>query len=215
MVAKAGTNVSFCLLLILLLDIAKMIFRVLTPAFIPKHIMSKKRGEKNLFSISIALVSGIRRQFLSVSVFWITSDPASYSQPIISFQLSQHLFCVLCLLWDSHLRSPFEQPEGSSLPVCSAPLSFSSQKWTLSLLSTSTLESAEVAHSPKHRATAMPLGYQLSLLMRFADLKKYCKTYRCEFQQRLLDLVPRTQYIKKTGKGVYKNDNYFCSVMYI
>lgn len=172
MVAKASTNFSFCLLLILLLDIAKMIFRVLTPAPIPKHIMSKKRGEKKLFSISTALVSGIRRQFLSVSAFWITSDPASYSQPIISFQLSQHLFCVLCLLWDSHLRSPFKQPEGSSLPVCSAPLSFSSQKWTLSLLSTSTLESAEVAHSPKRRAAAMPLGYRLSLVMRFADFKK-------------------------------------------
>lgn len=114
-------------------------------------------GEKPS-SFCTELVQSIRRNFLSASMFWITSDPASYSQPIISFQLSQHLFYVSRLLWDSHLRYPLEQPEGSSLPGCSASLAFSSQKWTLSLLSASTLESAEVSHLPWPQSCCQATG---------------------------------------------------------
>lgn len=113
----------------------------------------KGKGINPALFFCTELVQGMRRKLLSASMFWITSDPVSYSQPIISFQLSQHLPYVSCLLWDSHLRYPLEQPEGSSLTGCFAFLSSSfSQKWTLLLLSTSTLESLG------HRATARPLG---------------------------------------------------------
>lgn len=178
MVAQASANFSFRLLLILLLDITKMLsggshtsFYTQTHNEQKKKNRKKKKGEK-LFSFSTELVQGIRRQFSSVSVFGITSDPASYSQPIISFQLSQHLFCVLCLLWDSHLRYPLEQPEGSFLQVCSAPLSFLSQKWTLSLLSTSTYESAEVAHSPKLQSYCQATGLSALNFNQICRFKK-------------------------------------------
>lgn len=143
-------------------------------------------------------------------MLWITSDPVSYSQAIICFQLSWHLCCGSCLLRDNHLRDPFRQPEGSA-----ASQPFSSQTWTLPILSTCTSEGAEVARSARPRAAASPTGSLLSLLTRFTDFKKYCKTCKLDFQQRFLGLVPRTRYIKKTEEGVYKNDNYFCSVMYI
>lgn len=106
-------------------------------------------------------------------MFWITSDPVSYSQAIISSQLSQHLFCVSCLLGDSHLRYPLEQPEGSSLPGCSASPVPSSQKWTLSLLSTSTSESAEVARSARPQSCCQATGlssFTLNEIPRLAEI---------------------------------------------
>lgn len=131
--------------------------KVVPPASKPKHSMNTNgRGAESL--LHTELVQGIRRKFLSASVFGITSDPVSYSQAIISSQLSQHLFCVSCLLGDSHLRYPFEQPEGSSLPGCSASPALSSHKWTPSLLSTSTSESAEVACSARPRRCCQATG---------------------------------------------------------
>lgn len=175
----------------------------------------KRKGEKPA-PCRTELVQGIRGNVLPVSMFWITSDPVSYSQPVISFQLSQHLFSVPRLLWDSHLRYPLEQPEGSSLPGCSASLPLSPPRSGHFHSCQHPLWRALRLHPPLGcRAAARPLGYLLSLWMRSAGFKKYCKTYEHDFQQRFLDLLPRTRCVKKTERGVYKNDNYFCSVMYI
>lgn len=188
--------------------------KVVPPASKPKHLTNTNgRGAESL--LHTELVQGIRRKFLSASMFGITSDPVSYSQAIISSQLSQHLFCVSCLLGDSHLRYPLEQPEGSSLPGCSAsPLSpptsghFPSCQHPLRRV-------LRLHAQLGHRAAARPLGYPLSLLMRFPCFQKHCKTWKRDFQPGFLGLVPRTWCIKETEQGVYENDNYFCSVMSI
>lgn len=97
LIYPASQNPSFHLPFILLLDVTRMIARVLTPAPTPKHSPNEKgRGKPASFCTELA--EGIRSNVLPVSMFWITSDPVSYSQPIISFQLSQHLFSVSRLL---------------------------------------------------------------------------------------------------------------------
>lgn len=141
------------------------------------------RGAESL--LCTELVQGIRRKFLSASMFWITSDPVSYSQAIISSQLSQHLFCVSCLLGDSHLQYPLEQPEGSSLPGCSASPALSSQKWTLSLLSTSTSESAEVARSARPQSCCRATGLSSFTLNEIPRLSEILQNMQAWFPARI------------------------------